>query len=56
MVKKSDQFVNIPIEEHKNRYKPEDTPEDLIEAYLHEINKTTDPKSTFHKSHGGKCD
>ena len=53
MVKKSDEFLNIPIEQHKNSYKPEDTPGDLTEAYFHEISIATDSKSSFYKSHGG---
>ena len=55
VVRKSDEFIAVPIAEHKKSYNPDDEPRDLVEAYLHEINRTTDSKSSFYKSVGGKC-
>lgn len=45
-------FLSKPIEEHKKTYDPNNI-RDLIDVYLQEISKTTDPKSEFYKENGG---
>ncbi|CAG7650438.1 unnamed protein product, partial [Allacma fusca] len=47
-------LVQRPVSEHQAEFSKEiqDNPRDFIDAYLVEINKTTDPNSSFHGSIG----
>ena len=41
------------INTHKANYKTQNQTTDLIDVYMNEIEKTTDPNSTFYKNLGG---
>ncbi|CAG7717797.1 unnamed protein product [Allacma fusca] len=52
LVVKNLAFIEKPVNEHRKEYSPENTPRDFIDSYLSEVNKTTDPNSSFYKASG----
>lgn len=46
------EFVASSIEEHRKTFNPDDPPRDFIDVYLGEIDKETDPNSSFYDKEG----
>nr|APH81376.1 cytochrome P450 CYP3034A1 [Tigriopus kingsejongensis] len=42
------------IEDHRQRFNPDEAPNDFIECYLQEIQSTSDPQSSFYQDQGLK--